>query len=143
MGWLYPYGANRKSLIEDRTKAWERQTGDMLVRTECMKHCFRGGRFRGVLWTVLSRKFLVDGVEVRPEERWIGCDLMQYSKENEGFGYKDMTESEHPYYYSCPLGYLSLVPIDKYGGNSEWREQVVEHHRRRTEKRKSKASMTS
>ena len=30
----------------------------------------------------------------------------------------------HPYYYSCPLKYLDLVPIDTYGGNAEWRDGV-------------------
>jgi hypothetical protein len=140
MGWLFPHGASRRSLIEERTKAWERQVGEMLVRTECLKHCFRGGRFRGVLWTVWRRTYVVGQNEVRPEERWIGCDLLQYSREDEGYGYKDMEESMHPYYYSCPLSYLDLVPIDKYGGNQEWREQVIEHHRRQAEKRKSKAS---
>ena len=35
-----------------------------------------------------------------------------------------MEESMHPYYYSCPLSYLELVPIDQYGGNAEWREGV-------------------
>lgn len=136
MGWLFPYGATRKSLIADRTQPWERQVGEMLVRTECMKHCFRGGRFRGVLWTVWKRTFVVDGVEARPEERWIGCDLFQYSKDNDGFGFKDMSEAEHPYYYSCPLSYLSLVPIERFGGNEEWRAIVIEHHRRQAEKRK-------
>lgn len=139
MGWLFPYGATRKSLVEDRTKAWERQVGEMLVRTECLKHCVRGGRFRFVLWTVWRRTFVVDGAEVRPEERWIGCDLMQYSRDNHGFGYKDMTEAEHPYYFSVPLSYLELVPIERFGGNPEWREAVVEHHRRQAEKRKGRA----
>lgn len=96
MGWLFPYDATRQSLVEDRTKSWERQIGDMLVRTECQKHCVRGGRFRFVLWTVWRRTFMVDGSEVRPEERWIVCDLCQDSRDSEGYGYKDMTEAEHP-----------------------------------------------
>ena len=139
MGWLFPYGATRKSLIADRTKPWEREVGDMLVRSECLKHCFRGGSFRGVLWTVWRRTFVVAGVEVQKEERWIGCDLFQYSKENGGFGYKDMTEAEHPYYYSAPMSYLSLVPIERFGGNEEWRAIVIEYHRRQAEKRKGRA----
>jgi hypothetical protein len=50
-----------------------------------------------------------------------------------------MEESMGPFYFSCPLSYLDLVPIDRYGGNSEWREQVIDHHRRQAEKRKSRA----
>ena len=82
----------------------------------------------------------VDGVEARPEERWIGCDLIQYSRECEAFGYKDMTEAEHPFYHSCPLSYVELVPLDRYGGNAEWREQVIEHHRNGAKKRQKKSA---
>ena len=33
--------------------------------------------------------------------------------------------------------YLDLVPIETYGGNSEWREQVLAHHERRKKKRQT------
>ena len=74
-----------------------------------------------------------DGQEVQPTERWITCDLLRYQM-GYGWGYKDMEESMHPCYYSCPLGYLDMVPIDQYGGNDQWREAVKVHHARRTEK---------
>lgn len=142
MGWFFPHGADRKSLIEDRTKSWERKVGEMTVTTDCLKHCFRGGRFRGVLWTVWRRRFVVAGRDVRPEERWIGCDLLQYSRENDGFGYKDMTEAEYPYYFSCPLSYLQIVPLERFGGNPDWRAEVIEHHRRRAEQRTERSKAT-
>ncbi|MGH8472386.1 MAG: hypothetical protein ACREVJ_08050 [Gammaproteobacteria bacterium] len=34
----------------------------------------------------------------------------------------------HPYYYSCPLGYLKLAPADC----AAWREGVRAYHRRFT-----------
>ena len=38
------------------------------------------------------------------------------------FGYKDMDESMHPYYYDCPAGILKLLsPTDSASAN-EWRE---------------------
>lgn len=38
------------------------------------------------------------------------------------FGYKDMEESMHPYYYDCPAGILKLLsPTDNASAN-EWRE---------------------
>ncbi|MCB9951410.1 MAG: hypothetical protein H6824_10555 [Planctomycetaceae bacterium] len=137
MGWTYPYGVNRKQLIAQRVEGWERDTGEMLVKSTCLKHCYRGGVFSGVLWSVWERTFTRDSVEVQPTQRWIQCDLLRCDRGE--WGYKDMEESMHPYYYSCPIGYLALVPIDKYGGNAEWREQVIEHHRRSAEKRKCRA----
>lgn len=137
MGWTYPHGVNRQELIAQRVKSWERDTCEMLVKTECLKHCFRGGQFSGVLWTVWKRTFTKDGEEVQPEERFIGCDLLRcYGGE---WGYKDMEESMGPFYYSCPLLYLELVPIERFGGNARWREEVKEHHRHRAEKRRRKA----
>ena len=138
MGWTYPHGASRKQLIAQRVEDWERDTGEMLVKSTCLKHCYRGGVFAGVLWSVWERSFTKDGEEVQPTERWIQCDLLRCDRGE--WGYKDMEESMHPYYYSCPLSYLDLVPIDRYGGNQEWREQVIEHHRRQAEKRRNKAA---
>jgi hypothetical protein len=37
-----------------------------------------------------------------------------------------------------PLGYLSMVPIKKYGGNAEWRERVIANHARLRERRRAK-----
>ena len=105
----------------------------MLVKTTCLAHCFRGGRFSGVLWAVWERTF--SGGE-RATERWITCDLLRYQKDY-GWGYKDMEESMHPYYYCCPLKYLEMVPIDQYGGHAEWREGVRKHHAQQLEKRRS------
>jgi len=137
MGWTYPHGVNRKQLIAQRVEGWERDTDEMLVRSTCLKHCYRGGVFSGVLWTVWERTFTTEDKEVQPTERWIQCDLLRCDRGE--WGYKDMEESMGPYYFSCPLGYLELVPIDRFGGNAEWREEVIEHHRRRAEKRKGRA----
>jgi hypothetical protein len=87
MGWLFTVGSTRRELIAERTESWERQSGEMLVKSTCLAHCFRGGRFSGVLWSVWERKF--EGGEARPTERWIQCDLLRYSRSNDGWGYKD------------------------------------------------------
>lgn len=137
MGWYYPHGVNRKELIAERTENWERDTGDTLVKSTCLKHCYRGGVFSGVLWSVWERTFTKDGKEVQPSQRWIGVDLLHCHQGE--WGYKPLEELMGPYYFSCPLSYLDLVPLDRYGGNSEWREAVIEHHRRQAEKRRSRA----
>lgn len=134
MGWLFKSGCSRRELIEERTKNWERTTDGMTVTTKRLAHCYRGGVFAGVLWTVWERSFTKNGTEVQPTERWIACDLMRYQKDY-GWGYKDMDEAMHPYYYSCPLKYLNLVPIEQFGGNEEWRANVRRYHARQQAKR--------
>lgn len=136
MGWLFKPGSSRKSLLAERIEGWQHTTQDgMTVTSTCLAHCYRGGSFSGVLWTVWERTFEKDGEQSQPTERWIGCDLLQYSRGDEGWGYKDMEESMGPYYYSCPLKYLDLVPEV---ANEDWREGVRQHHERRREKRRAK-----
>lgn len=140
MGWLFKSGSNRQGLIEERTKGWEHVTADnMTVTSKCLAHCYRGNVFSGVLWTVWERTFEKDGEQVQPTERRIGCDLLQYSKADEGWGYKDMEESMHPYYYSCPLRYLDMVPEV---ASEEWRRGVREHHARRKAQREATKKAT-
>ena len=137
MGWLFTYGRTRKGLIAERAANWERTADDGLaVKSTCLAHCYRGGRFSGVLWAVWERTFTKDGQTAQPTERWITCDLLRYR--DGGWGYKDMDESMHPYFYSCPLGYLKMVPIDQFGGNAEWREGVRHYHAHQTEKRRQR-----
>ncbi|MHB0959302.1 MAG: hypothetical protein ACYC0X_23475 [Pirellulaceae bacterium] len=130
MGWLFTAGSNRKQLIAERTDNWAREgAGGITVTTVCLAHCYRGGAFSGVLWAVWERTFAKDGQPTQPVERWITCDLLRHRKDF-GWGYKDLEESMHPYFYSCPLGYLDMVPMGQYGGNVEWRSGVQAYHAR-------------
>ena len=135
MGWLFKHGCNRREMIQERAENWERTTEDgVLVKSKCLAHCYRGGSFSGVLWTVWERTFAKEGQDTEPARRWIGCYLLQYQR-NYGWGYKGMDESMFPYYFSCPLRYLEMVPIERYGGHAEWRERVRQHHAQATDKR--------
>lgn len=137
MGWLFKSGSTRKQLIAERTSNWTREGAESVtVTTTCLAHCYRGNVYSGVLWATWERTYTKDGEQAQPTERWITCDLLRYQKDY-GWGYKDMDESMHPYYYSCPLKYLDLVPIDIYGGNAEWRDGVRTHHARRQQKRQA------
>ena len=139
MGWLFRSGSTRRGLIEERIEGWERTNPDGLVITStCLAHCYRGGNFSGVLWSVWERTFANDGHEAEPTQRWIQCDLLRYQRD--GWGYKDMEESMGPYYFSCPLGYLRMVPPDQFGGNASWREQVALHHQRSAEKPRARCA---
>ncbi len=136
MGWLFTRGSTRKELITEQTKNWTANgPDDTTVNTTCLAHCYRGGRFSGVLWSVWERTFVRNGEAVQPTERWITCNLLRCRKDD-GWGYKDLDESMHPFYYSCPLRYLNLVPIEVHGGCKEWREGVRRYHARQRETRR-------
>ena len=143
MGWLFRSGSTRRGLIEERVESWERSNPDGLAITStCLAHCYRGGNFSGVLWSVWERTFNRGGHEAEPTQRWIQCDLLRYQR-NFGWGYKDLEESCGPYYFSCPMKYLGMVPIEQHGGNAEWRKQVALHHQRATEKRRTRRAAKS
>jgi len=138
MGWLFKCGCTRRDMIRERVENWERTTEDgVSVKSTCLAHCYRGGAFSGVLWSVWERTFSKDGHQTQATERWITCDLLRHQRDY-GWGYKDMEESMFPFYYSCPLSYLDLVPIEQYGGHAQWREQVGAHHARAAEKRRTR-----
>ena len=136
MGWLFRH-CTRKELIAERAKDWSRDGAEgVTVTSSCLAHCYRGNVYSGVLWAVWERTFIRNDEHVQPAERWITCDLLRYQRDS-GWGYKDMQESEHPYYYSCPQKYLNLVPLGQYGGNAEWRDQVQSHHDQRKSKQRT------
>ena len=110
MGWLFTQHQTRRELILRRTRDQEHDG----VTYQCLRHTAVGN----VLWTVWEVTGPRD--EVR---RYIGCDLMACDR-GYGWGYKDLSESMGPCYYSCPLTYLDLVPP----ANPEWREQVRAWH---------------
>ena len=137
MGWLFTAGISRHDLIADNTKSWEKTRDDgTVIKSTCLAHCYRGGVFSGVLWSVWERSFTKDDEQVEPTQRSIVCDLLRCVQGD--WGYKDMEESMHPFFYSCPLKYLEMVPMDQFGGHTEWRELVRQYHARITEKRRSR-----
>jgi hypothetical protein len=137
MGWFYTVGGSRKQLIEELTESRENKRDDgLLIKTSCLAHAYRGDSFSGVLWTVFERRFFRDEIEVEKPLRWIGCDLIHCNKGD--WGHKPMCEQMGPYYYSVPLRFLKMVPIEKYGGNAKWRETVLEQ---RAEERARRQAM--
>ena len=104
MGWLFKLGCSRKDMVRERTENWERATDDgVLVKTTCLAHCYRGGNFSGVLWSVWERTYTKDNEAAKPTERWIACDLLQYQN-NYGWGYKDMEEIDAPVFLFMSQG---------------------------------------
>ena len=71
---------------------------------------------------VTARQAGVMGFAAGESICYIGCHLLESSGGD--WGYKSLDESVHPYYYSCPLRYLDMAPVQ----SSEWRERVHRFH---------------
>lgn len=112
MGW-YGNKGNRKYVIEQLTAGNN--------RTKCIRHCFRGNAFKGVLWQVWECSIL--------SKTFITVDILEYI--NGQWYNKPLDESMGPYYYSCPLAYLDLAPVE----NAVWRKSVYEYHAKAKSKR--------
>lgn len=140
MGWLFQFNITRKELISEYTKNENSKDCNRFVKDKngelnhyftrtCLKHCFRGNFFIGVLWSVWEISVKDKNTDTLIESyRYIGCDLIKYHK-NDGWGIKNMDESMHPYYFSCPLSYLSLAGTPRTQREADWRKMVVEHHK--------------
>lgn len=120
MGWLFTQDQTKKELIAHLTKTEEND--DRIMST--VAKCVRGH----VLWVVYEVYIKAQ----KQTERFIGCNLMKvdYNPDGSfyGWGYKDMTESMGPAYYSCPLKYLDITPLPKSEYAEGWREQVRAYH---------------
>lgn len=139
MGWTYTYDPTRKHFIANLTAddSWTREDGAEITRT-CLKKCYRGAPWKGVLWSVWELTLIKEGQHARPLERYIMCHLLHYSRPRARlgmWGYKDMSARMHPYYYGCPLSYLSLAPFEC----AEWRARVKEYWERKRTRGRLKA----
>lgn len=118
MGWTFTQGSTRSDIIYHLTKTDENEKR----RWETLCHSVRNN----VLWSVVEITY---HNTQEPPKRFIACYLLKAGG-TDGWGYKDMEESMYPYYFTCPLKYLSMVPETC----AEWREGVREFHRIRNRK---------
>ena len=121
MGWLFTQGSSKLDIITDLIATEENDAR----RWQTIAHSVRGN----VLWSVIEITYKQE--PIKPAKRFIACYLLKSDKDY-GWGYKDMEESMHPFYYSCLLKYLSMVPEEC----AEWREGVRNYHRQRNRKMK-------
>jgi hypothetical protein len=123
MGWMFLYAATtRKWLIADRTKTHSNEKATWTS----LAHCTRGN----VLWIAWE----ITHKDGSPPIRFIECDLLQKQGRDGPWGYKDMEESMHPYYYTCPLKYLDMVPQPPGADAGAWRQSVRQYHAERRER---------
>lgn len=116
MGWLFT-SKSRDQLL--RSLIADQETERM--KAEVLDHQLAGE----VLWSLVRVTAKEDGVlDLRTGESiaYIRCDLLQGSMD--GWGYKSMDETVHPYYFSCPLRFLDAAPVQ----SAEWRKSVRAFH---------------
>ncbi|WP_061291946.1 hypothetical protein [Azotobacter vinelandii] len=122
MGWLF-YAATQQDLVDDRLRS-DLAHPRLRRRTLASELVNEGGSW--VLWYVAEYTALADDLswlERGQSVRLINCDLIECR--NGRWGYKDLGEACHPYYYSCPLAFLDLAPVVK---SQAWRRGVREYH---------------
>lgn len=128
MGFTSIQGASKADVVKERIEPWQNdkpvsEAGLKSVNAVCLAHAVVGN----CLWSVwehtntyIQPSPLPDRVEAK---RYIALDLLSCDK-GYGWGYKDMCESAHPYYYNCPVKFLDMVPV----ACEEWRKKVFEYH---------------
>lgn len=97
MGWTFTRGATKAELVRDLLEGALTRDHELL---------------EDVLWMVVEFD----------RQKVIICCLLQQG--GDGWGYKDMHESMHPYRYDCPLRLLEMAPVC----SERWRAAVRAHH---------------
>lgn len=115
MGWTVLYRSNspknyaeEKKIIRDLF-----QPADKLEVVQMSK--------KGSVWYVAVRNLVM-------EDKPVSAVVIKTSTQNGEFGYKDMDETMHPYYYDAPISLINkLTPTDNENAN-EWRNNVRQKH---------------
>ncbi len=110
MGWLFPLHTITKKLLVDQVKADWQASGYTIHSTKAVA--------KG-LWIL--------GTTKGSDKPIIVFYLME--KAQGVWGYKDLDESMHPYYYDCPVAWLAEAPV----ASPAWRDGVIAHHDRKKE----------
>lgn len=130
MGWYGTYDNTLKQQLDELKEESDNTSaeGRRHVR-KLLASCFRGNVcYSGILWSVWNIKTFENG-QLVSDETVIGCDLLKRDKGLNGWMYKPLGESCHPYYYNCPLKYLKMAPV----ACQEWRDKVIEYHKKKKE----------
>lgn len=82
--------------------------------------------------------------EVPKREVWAAVFITgTNSKDYYNFGYKDMDETMHPYYYDCPNSILELLTETDNENARTWREKCREQNAKKKQERKSGDSLNN
>lgn len=85
-------------------------------------------RGKGGFWILLETEYTVYRDNEPPEHRHYTTATFHMMSSGGGMTYyKSMDIDCHPYYYSCPKSWLSLIQPQDPGGE-EWKERAAAHH---------------
>ena len=118
---------------------FSRQTRDQLIHELIRTHDGAHARIDvlahtvvdNVLWSVVritAKQAAIDHLATGDTTCFIRCDLLEGSGGE--WGHKPLEELQH-YYYSCPLNYLDMAPVEC----PQWRERVRAYHQQHPEQR--------
>ncbi len=130
MGWLFGHDTH-ESLVADLTankprhfaEAWAPYYESHWVTREVLAHKLVGKE----LWLVVRNtgEFAASETDPVTETKVETFIILYLLDKSEGhWGYKDMSESMHPFYYGCPIKYLDMAPE----ASAEWRAELRKVH---------------
>jgi len=127
MGWLFEYQT------EDMRR---KDYAAYLLRGNCV-HMHPGGSVRPVASSLQGNCFWVVLESYRKDtgqiSQWIALFLL--SRNDGCWGYKDMDEDMHPYFYTCPLKFLRMTK-PRTQDSLNWRKNVrIDTDRRNARRR--------
>jgi hypothetical protein len=118
MGWMFEHNTGSmkvKEYAQTLLNGWENDKAKVTV----VDHSLRGQH----LWVALERTIK----EQNRSHRFIVLYLLE--KHDGMWGYKDLDETMHPYFYDCPKRLLKSAPydpeFDSHDGAKKWREIVM------------------
>jgi hypothetical protein len=112
MGWLF-FKPSKEALVEHLLDP------NQYSNAKIVDHSLRGNH----LWAQF---------ETHEGKRLIGLFLL--GKSNGRWGYKDMDETMHPYYYDCPLRLIDTATEPLNENAAKWREAVREYWKKKASK---------
>ena len=105
MGWTFPHSTTTKArLKEEILSDYRHHPNWKILKTALVGSCF---------WMALH--------SLKTDEKFIVLYLME--KHDGVYGYKDMDETMHPFFYNCPLSLLDLTTSPKNEANP-WRRAM-------------------
>ncbi len=129
MGWSFIQGLGKQEFID---KLIVSEVGDT-YKWEVLKHALKGN----TLWTINKRTHLKTNESIS----YITCNLIEYDKSDNSYGYKDISEDSHPYYYDCPISFLTLCPPLTSEGSIAWRKEVRKQYNAKVKPSQLKVGM--
>ena len=121
MGWTFnTHKGTKQDLVDERLETIVRSDGGV---SKVVAHSLRGNH----LWKVKE----VEVAEESRTYRYIALDILSCQKGC--WGFKDLFESDHPFYYDCPITLLNKTNSHE---NEEWRKIVRRKHKDKDDKAK-------